>query len=78
MIFQLVMGFSFIVFLMISGLGLYFHAPIWFFPLSMALSPLLTLLLVLLAVYLGTFLDDRARSKRRAAAAARRAKGEAL
>jgi len=78
MIYQMVMGFAVIVYLMLAGLGIEFGAPIWFFFAAFPAAPALSFALIFSAMWLGIASDDRARAKRRSAAAARRAKGEAL
>lgn len=78
MIFQLHMFCSLGVFLVLSAVGIQFGAPLWFFIASVALSLVLGCGLLLLTLYVDDVFEERARAKRRAAAAVRRAKGEAL
>lgn len=78
MMFQLHMFCSLGVFLVLSAVGIQFGAPLWFFIASVAFSLVLGFGLLLLTLYAQDVLEIRARAKRRAAAAARRAKGEAL
>lgn len=78
MIYQIVICFAPIVFVALSALGIQFDAPWWFFFAAVPVSPVLSFGFVMLVASVGIGFEDRARAKRRAAAAARRAKGEAL
>lgn len=78
MIGNIFMAFALGIFMMLGLLCLYFGAPIWALLLAAAFSPLLSLVVLFLVGTLVDFFERRARAKRRAAAAARRAKGEAL
>lgn len=78
MIFQLMKFLAVFVFLMLTALGIHFDAPLWFFFAAIPVSPVLAFGVFALTAYTDEALQNRARAKRRAAAAARRAKGEAL
>ncbi|WP_017411309.1 hypothetical protein [Aeromonas hydrophila] len=78
MILQVVMSLAVGLFLMMAVVGIQFGAPWWFFFAAFPLSPVLAFGVFVLTLYLQDVLEMRARAKRRAAAAARRAKGEAL
>lgn len=72
MIYQLVMCFAVGVFFALAALGMEFGAPLWFYFVAVPVSPVLSFGFTMLTIYIGSELEDRARAKRRAAAAARR------
>lgn len=78
MMFQVIMSLAVGLFLILAALGFHFGAPWWFFFAAVPSSPVLAFGVFVLTVYFQDVLQERARAKRRAAAAARRAKGEAL
>lgn len=75
MIYQMVMGFAVIVFMLLVAFGIQFGAPLWFFFASVPASPVLSFGFLLLIFHITTTFEDRARLKRRAAASERRSKG---
>lgn len=75
MIYQMVMGFAVIVYVMLAGFGIEFGAPFWFFFAAIPAAPALSFTLIFFSMWLGIASDDRARARRRAAAAARRSQG---
>ncbi|MGN5163437.1 hypothetical protein [Aeromonas dhakensis] len=75
MIYQMTMGFAVIVFILLVSLGAEFGAPLWFFFASVPVSPALSFGLLSLIGHVCMSLEERARAKRRSAAAARLAKG---
>lgn len=78
MILQVIMSLAVGLFLMLAAVGIQFGAPWWFFFAAVPSSPVLAFGVFVLTLYVQDVLEMRARAKRRAAAAARRAKGEAL
>ncbi|MFQ2741218.1 hypothetical protein ACK3Y8_21625 [Aeromonas caviae] len=75
MIYQMTMGFAVIVFILLVSLGAKFGAPLWFYFASIPASPVLSFGLLGLIGHIAMGLEERARAKRRAAAAARRTQG---
>ncbi|HDX8441981.1 hypothetical protein [Aeromonas hydrophila] len=78
MMFQVITSLAVFLFFMLAAVGIQFGAPWWFFFAAVPSSPVLAFGVFVLTLYAQDVLDMRARAKRRAAAAARRAKGEAL